>query len=63
MIEIKDDPDEMLDALLDALKEEPDVVETPKKKSSTKRSKKALENGEATTKAKKVKKEIKSEPI
>ncbi|KAH8393598.1 uncharacterized protein LOC110185861 [Drosophila serrata] len=57
----KEDPD-MLDALLDSLNELPDQVETPIKKSPPKR-KKATVNGEATTKAKQVKKEIKTEPI
>ncbi|XP_016994106.2 DNA-directed RNA polymerase I subunit RPA43 [Drosophila takahashii] len=54
----EEDPDEMLDALLEEIKKEPDF--TPTKKSKTKR--KNGENGD-TVKMKKVKKEIKSEPI
>ncbi|KAH8238852.1 hypothetical protein KR038_004667 [Drosophila bunnanda] len=57
-----EEPHDMLDALLDSLKEQPDEAETSIKKSSPKRNK-ATENGGATTKAKKVKKEIKTEPI
>ncbi|KAH8279945.1 hypothetical protein KR054_011744 [Drosophila jambulina] len=53
----EEEPYDMLDALLESFSENPE----PKKKS--KRSKAATENGEATTAAKKVKKEIKSEPI
>ncbi|XP_043662157.1 uncharacterized protein LOC122626097 [Drosophila teissieri] len=54
----EEDPDEMLDALLREIKKEPEF--TPRKKTSTKR--KNGENGD-TPKTKKVKKEIKSEPI
>ncbi|EDX04023.1 DNA-directed RNA polymerase I subunit RPA43 [Drosophila simulans] len=54
----KEDPDELLDALIAEIKKEPEL--TPRKKTSTKR--KNGENGD-TTKTKKVKKEIKSEPI
>ncbi|EDW51922.1 DNA-directed RNA polymerase I subunit RPA43 [Drosophila sechellia] len=53
----KEEPDEMLDALIAEIKKEPEL--TPRKK-TTKR--KNGENGD-TTKTKKVKKEIKSEPI
>ncbi|XP_037710045.1 DNA-directed RNA polymerase I subunit RPA43 [Drosophila subpulchrella] len=54
----EEDPDEMLDALLEEIKKEPDF--TPKKKSPKKR--KNGENGDIA-KAKKVKIEIKNEPI
>ncbi|KAH8251363.1 hypothetical protein KR032_009758 [Drosophila birchii] len=61
--EIKDEePDDMLDALLESLKDSPDKVKSPKKKSPLKRSMVA-ENGEAKSKAKKVQEIIKSEPI
>ncbi|KAH8410162.1 hypothetical protein KR009_007257 [Drosophila setifemur] len=65
--EIKDEtPDEMLDALLELLKQEPDTLPTeeikiePKNKSSSKRK---TDKTQVTTKAKKVKKEIKDEPV
>ncbi|XP_017111387.1 DNA-directed RNA polymerase I subunit RPA43 [Drosophila elegans] len=63
-IDVKnEDPDELLDGLLAEIKKEPDFApekDSPTKKSSTKRK-----NGEnsPTTKTKKLKNEIKSEPI
>ncbi|XP_017041378.1 DNA-directed RNA polymerase I subunit RPA43 [Drosophila ficusphila] len=58
----EENPDEMLDALLEEIKKEPDFA--PGKDSSTKKAPKKRKNGEngVTTKTKKVKKEIKNEP-
>uniref|UniRef100_A0A6P4FQN5 DNA-directed RNA polymerase I subunit RPA43 n=1 Tax=Drosophila rhopaloa TaxID=1041015 RepID=A0A6P4FQN5_DRORH len=59
----EEDPNEMLDALLAEIKKEPDFLppkDPQKKKTSTKRR---MVQNDDTTKTKKLKKEIKSEPI
>ncbi|KAH8328959.1 hypothetical protein KR074_000639 [Drosophila pseudoananassae] len=69
VIDVKDENDEeMLDGLLEVLKQEPDLLPKEKEKEKAKSKKKSsekrkkTENGE-TKKTKKVKKEIKDEPV